>query len=214
MKTDKSVPLSEALSKHLQEETPDEETERTETDSHEGENKEKEKEKDNINIGDIEKDDLDYDSEFEDSDVAIAIKLNNNTDTSGEIRLVPFKRLSTISKIEDLIGLFNIDPTNMAGAFEDQLTLTIQSPLKDFEDEKYIIRLMDGMGEISINRDEFSKTISKQGTEVTNLDQASSKGLEGEEEKKEIDLSYLEMLNYEFRRMVKDEFFSRVLTKS
>jgi len=208
----KNVPLSAAIDKYLFEEDMDEPDNNIKKEP-EGEASKKEKEKDDANISDLEKNDLNYDDEFEDQDVAISVKLNNNSDKAGEIKLIPFKRLSTLSKIEDLIALFNIKPEEISGTFGDQMTLTIQSPLNDFEDEKYTIRLMDGIGEITIFRSELNKTVTKQGTETANLNQAAEKGLEGEKEK-QVDLSYLKMLNYEFKRLIKDEFFTKVLSKA
>jgi hypothetical protein len=213
----KAVPLSDAINKYLyeQEDAPAEDEESDENIPKESNKTSKEKEIKDQEISSIEKSDLEDDEEFEEGDVAVSVKLNNNTKTAGEIKLIPFSRLSTMTKIEDLISLFNIEPEKISGAFEDQLAISLQSPASGFESEKYIIRLMDGLGEIVIDRDNFHKTISKQGSGVSNLGQATQKELGGdEEEEQQVDLSYLEILNYEFKRFIKDEFFARLLQRA
>lgn len=218
MNKKKSVPMSEAIDIYLFEQEPEgqeEEPEEQETNQQTSDVAQKDKDRETKELDDIEKDDLDYDDEFEDGDVAISVKLNDNVQKGGEIKLVSFQRLSTINKIEDLLKLFNIDQNKVADAFENQLELTIQSPLSDFENEKYIVRLMDGSGEISIQRDDFNKTISKSGTGGANLGTATQQQLGGEEEQeRQIDLTYLPALNFEFKEAVGDEFFSRILAKS
>lgn len=191
-----------------------------EPDSQDSEITQKDKDRKNKDLNDIDKDDLEYDDEFEDEDVAASFKLNDNTKKGGgQIKMVTFKRLSTISSIEDILKVFDIQPDNIEGVFENQLEITIGSPLNDFKDEQYVVRLMDGAGELSIYRKNFDHTITKQGTGTpTNMASAAQQGLgdEGEETQqteKPIDLSYLTALNYEFQQAVKNEYFSRILAK-
>lgn len=178
----------------------------------------KEKERKRKDLSDIDKDDLEYDDEFEDGDVAISLKLNdNNKRGGGQIKMVTFKRLSTITAIEDMLKLFNIQPDRIEGVFENQLEITISSPLNDFKDEQYIVRLMDGAGELAIYKESFDHTITKHGVGApTTMATAAQQGLDGQEAEqpeKPIDLSYLPALNYEFQQAVKDEYFNRILAK-
>lgn len=208
------------ISKNLyeQDEQDDQDDNLNPQDDQENQVSQKEKEKQSKNISDIDKDDLEQDDEFDESDVAVSLKLNDNTKTGGgKIKLVTFKRLTTLTKIEDILELLNVPTQNIQGVFEDQLEITIGSPLSDFKDQQYIVRLMDGAGEIAIYRGEgFNSTITKHGTgsPSSDLGSAAQQGLEGEETpEKQIDLSYLPALNYEFQQAVKDEFFNRILAK-
>jgi hypothetical protein len=168
-------------------------------------------------LSDVDREDLE-DTEVEEEDVAVSVKLNKNVDKSGQIELVDYTTLSTLNSIESILDLFDIKTEDIHKLFEKQLVLTIQSPIRDFKDEKYIIRLMDGMGQITIEREDLHKTIEKKGTgQSTTMDQAVQQQVSGEEGTQEpqeqIDISYLDTLNYEYKRFIKDEFFERILNQ-
>ena len=183
---------------------------------------EKEKEVEKKDIKDVEKDDLDdeeYDS-VDRSEVAASAILNADASSGGTIKLIPFQKLSSIISIESLLKLFNINPDNVESGFQDKLEITIRSPLADFKEEKYIIRLMDAIGEIYIHRGDLDYTITKKSTgATTSLQQAVDQQINTEEpseeenqEEESIDLSYLPELNFAFKKSVKDEFFNRILS--
>jgi hypothetical protein len=179
---------------------------------------EKDKDKETKDIEDVEKQDLDEpeEEEPEEEEIAVSIKYNDNDKRGGQIKLINYKRLSSLNSIESLLGLFDIDPENVAPDFQDKIQITINSPLSDFKEEEYIINLMDKSGEISIYRPDFKTTIEKQSK--GNLEQVvqqgtAEPGTEAAKPKKEIDLGYLPELNVVFRRTVKNEFFDRILDK-
>lgn len=177
----------------------------------------KDKDVKNKEIKDIDKSDLEDEENVKDEDVAVSLKLNDNVEQGGQIKLVSFKRLSTLVNIEGLLSYFDINPENVSSIFKDAMLITIQSPLNDFKNEQYIIKLMDGIGEIIIHRQDFNNTITKMGTGATiPMDQAVQQQT-GDEETAEvakpIDLSYLPALNFEFKRSVKNEFFDRILAR-
>lgn len=168
----------------------------------------------NKNISDVEKDDLE-DDDIEQGDVAVSITLNDNLRDGGKIKLVSFRQLPSLSSVESILKLFDFDSNNVTPEFKNVLEITIKSPLPDFSDEMYEIRLMDGSGEISISRPEFNKTISKTAP-GSNMQQAvqSQVGPEGEQQTEpQVNLGYLQALNYEFRQSIKNEFFNRILSK-
>jgi hypothetical protein len=125
--------------------------------------------------------------------------------------------------IAAVLKLFNNDPDDVDNDFKDRLELTIKSPLSSFKDEEYTIRIMDKIGEISVNRKGFNKTISKKSNPAnnTNLQQAVDQQISGEEEQgqeepetERIDLSYLPDLDYEFKKIIKNEFFDRIRSEA
>ncbi len=117
-----------------------------------------------------------------------------------------------MNSIESLLKLFNLSADQNPEPFKNMVQLTIRSPLADFTDEVYEIRLMDGNGEISIQRPELNTTISKKSATM-NMQQAVQGQMGGEEETPPANLGYLPELNYEFRQAVKNEFFNRILSK-
>lgn len=180
---------------------------------------EKDQELKNKDLGDVDKDDLE-DDDIEEGDVAISVTLNDNLKGGGKIKLVSFRQLPSLTTVEALLRLFDIDPEKTPPSFKDMLEITIRSPLADFVNQTYEIRLMDGYGELSINRPDFNKTISKTAPGA-NMQQAvqaqtSPEGSEQPaqpEQQQQINLGYLSALNYEFRQSVKNEFFNRILAK-
>lgn len=173
---------------------------------------EKEQEVQSKDLSDVDKDDLE-DDDIEEGDVAVSITLNDNLQGGGKIKLVSFRRLPAISSIESILKLFDFDANNMPDTFKDMVQITIRSPLADFVNESYEIRLMDGTGEIEIERPDLSKTISKTSPGGMNMQQAVQDQVDGEEPAQQINLGYLPELNYEFRQAVKNEFFNRILAK-
>lgn len=180
---------------------------------------EKDKDVEEKDIEDVEKDDLDdEENEIEDEEVAVSITMNAKSDGGGKIKLVPFKNLTNLMTIENILSLFKIDPSQSDKDFENKIELTIRSPLTDFKDEKYVIRLMNGTGEITVNKSNLNQTFSKKSKALnTNLQQAINQQVgqdqtqqEPEEEKNKVDLSYLPDLNYDFQKSVKREFFDRI----
>lgn len=210
----KNYSLIDLLEHNLYEkELPDDEQEKPAEDEPDSETTEKDQERKTKDIEDIEKDDLEYDEEFSEKEVAASIKLNDNSkEGGGQIKLVDFKELSTLGSIEKILGLFKIDPKKDRGQFKDQIEISISSPIADFKSEQYVIRLMDGIGEISVYKEGgYSNTITKTGSGET-MAAATDQNLSGEEEQ-EIDLSYMKALNFEFRQAVKNEYFSRVIAR-
>lgn len=149
-----------------------------------------EKNKEELDMSNSEK-------EEEDDGVVVSVKLNDNTKGgSGQIKLLGLKKLGGINKIEDLIKLFDINPDNIKNVFKDRMEITIMSPLKEFKDDVYIIRLMHGIGELYIKKgDKINNTITKYGKGTT----------------EEVDLSYLDDLNLEFKQAVKNGLFDRII---
>jgi len=231
----KTYRVDKVLERNLNEQDPfpeeidDEEDEEQKKGKQEKSKQEKEKEKEQKDISDVDKTDMedDEDSEtVEDEEVAVSITMNADAASGGQIKLVPFKKLSSLVSIESILRLFNIDPENIDEGFKDRLEISIKSPITDFKDEEYIIRLMDMIGEISIQKEGFSKTLTKKSAPNTNLQQAVTQqiGTPGEEgsaeigseeetkPEKAINLDYLPDLNYDFKKSVKNEFFDRILS--
>lgn len=182
---------------------------------------EREKEKDTKDIKDVEKDDLDDEEEEpEDKEIAASVKLNDNDQQGGGIKLISYQRLGSLTTIESLLELFDIDSENVGPEFKKRLELTINSPVSDFKDHEYKISLMDKAGEISINRPDFKTSIEKQSTVPMGQAVQQAVGEPGVEqgqpeqpEQPAIDLSYLPELNTVYRRTIKNEFFDRILEK-
>lgn len=208
--------MDRAIKRYLFEqddEDPDQQEDDTKDDQTANTAAEKEQELKSKDLDDVDKDDLE-DDEVEEGDVAVSIALNDNMQGGGKIKLVSFRQLPSLTTIESILKLFDLDPNKVPPNFKDMLELTIKSPLADFTNQIYEIRLMDGYGELSINRPDFSKTINKTAPGA-NMQQAvqNQMGGEGEQPEQQINLGYLPALNYEFRQTVKNEFFNRILAK-
>lgn len=211
--------LDELINQTLYEQEPDkdeEEEDTTDTDTKEKSQKEKDKDVDKKNISKIEKKDLEDDAT---EDVVVAIKFDDNKEEGGQIKLLDAEKLSSMTSIENILKLFDVNPDKVPEGFKDKIEITINSPLSDFKDDEYKIQLMDKIGQISIKRPDFKTTITKKSK--GNLEQAVQQavgGTEGEEAKEEkpaeqVDLSYLPELDVEFARAIKSEFFDRIIQR-
>lgn len=179
---------------------------------------EKDKETERKDIEDVDKDDLEDEEKsdtIEDEEVAVAITKNA---MNNEIKLISFKRLSSLVSIESILKLFNINPNKVESGFEEKMEISIKSPLPDFSDQEYKIRLMDKIGEISIKKEGFNQTLTKKSPATTTLQQAVTQQVgdetaaEKESEKTEtVNLDYLPDLNYDFKKSIKNEFFDRII---
>jgi len=196
------------------------------------------KEKD---ISDLDKDDMDdEEARPDEEDVAVSITMNDNVDKGGQIRFVNFTKLATLTSIEACLKLFKIDPDNVDKAFDDMLQLTFRSPIKDFSEEEYEVKLMDMLGEITVHRPDYNTTITKKSVDITppeepttDLNQTVQNNVAGQQENPEagennenppeeqppvknteeggINLDYLNELDDVFRKVVYNEFFNRIL---
>ena len=138
-----------------------------------------EKEAKKKSIEQTDKDDLKDEEEPEDKEVAVSVKMNRGAEGAGQIKLIDYQKLSSLTSIESLLKLFDIDPDKAPPGFKDKMEITINSPLKDFKEEEYNITLMDKIGQIAIRRPDFKTTITKKSTGMGggNLGQAVEQGL-------------------------------------
>jgi len=210
--------IERLLKKSLYEQGVDEPEEEEETPKKPGEEEEEVEKKD---IEDIEKDDLEDDEEDDlerEEDVAVSVNLNKVPEKGGQIKLITWPKLDSLNSIESILKLFNLSSEQLQRGFENRVVITIKSPLNDFKDEEYKITLMDKIGEISINRPDFTDTIVKKSAGAgMNMQQAIGAGeapAAGEQlPAQQVDLSYLPELDAVFLKTIKGQFFDRLLDK-
>jgi hypothetical protein len=168
------------------------------------------KEKD---IGDIERDDM-VDEKPDEGETVVSINLN------GKIKFLDAREISDIFNVESILQLYKIDdPSNIDEKYGKKIEITMNSPLSDYRDYKYTIKLMEAIGEIQVFRPGFSQAFQAKAP-LQNMAGAAQQQLQpgaqgaetGVEEKRGLNISgYIDELNGLFATLVKQEFIDRIL---
>ena len=182
---------------------------KNEPDPEEGQKDREEKE-----LGDIDKDDMEDDEKPDKGETVISSNLN------GKIKFFDAEEASDIFNIESVLSLYKIeDPANIDPRYGKKIEITLKSPLSDYRDYKYVVKLMEAIGEIQVFRPGFNQTFQAKAplqTMAGAAQQQLAPGAEGAppevEQPQGLNIAgYLDELNRLFQKLIKQEFIDRIL---
>lgn len=194
-----------------QEEKPEEEKKKGNKNDPDPEEDQKDREEKELE--DIDKDDMEDDEKPDKGETVISANLN------GKIKFFDSEEASDIFNIESLLTLYKIDdPANIDKKYGKKIEITIKSPLSDYRDYKYVVKLMEAIGEIQVFRPGFNQTFQAKAP-LQNMAGAAQQQLEpGAAEAPKVEepeglniTGYLDELNRLFQNLIKKEFLDRIL---
>jgi hypothetical protein len=175
---------------------------------------EDQKDREEKELGDIDKDDMEDDEKPDKGETVISSNLN------GKIKFLDAEEASDIFNIESILTLYKIeDPSNIDPRYGKKIEITLKSPLSDYRDYKYVVKLMEAIGEVQVFRPGFNQTFQAKaplqtmaGAAQQQLEPGATEAPQEVEQPQGLNITgYLDELNRLFQNLVKKEFFDRIL---
>lgn len=163
----------------------------------------------------IDKVDLDDTSDNEsdtDKEIVLSIKLN------GKIKLLSVEEASNIFDLTSVLSLYNIDDiSNIPKDYlkKDKIEIVFTSPLSDFKYQTYIVKMLKGLAQLEVHRDDLDQTYTSR--EPVNMQKAVEQNISPTEVTPYVYMDaskYFENLNNNFVTIVKKQFIDRLVASN